>query len=358
MPLAGRVPMTFRQQEFRVLLVRKSHAFRRVCAYSGTRMNVEVFGISDRATLERLEDVVLAAAWPEDPIHRWINVEDASPQELRELLAPLGLHPLILNACVASERCRRFISLESALYLEVSTHMGWDQQDKPYVSVLCLKSTIITIHRDDEHTMGDLIGELGASIPLYAKNSSALLLYLLTEIGRGSVDAALAVRTAAENMDRELHEQFESIDAQQIASLRRQISHLSNVHDDHTYCVGSLQAVESDALRVSEQSHFYHDLLRLEELAQHIVDGSEARVASLERDYELWMQKRADNRLQFLTVISALFLPMSLICSIYGMNFTDLPAMGQPLGYLVVLGFMLCSALITFGLLYLSGWFE
>ena len=37
----------------------------------------------------------------------------------------------------------------------------------------------------------------------------------------------------------------------------------------------------------SQQSQFFHELLRLSELAGQLIDGAESRVSSLERDYEL-----------------------------------------------------------------------
>ncbi|MEQ8790825.1 MAG: CorA family divalent cation transporter [Pirellulaceae bacterium] len=119
-----------------------------------------------------------------------------------------------------------------------------------------------------------------------------------------------------------------------------------------------LQTVESEAFRVSEQERFFHELLRLSELARQLIDGAEARVASLERDYELTMQRRVDSRLRFLTILSAVFLPLTLISAVYGMNFNDLPGMGVPLGYLVVIALMFATAGFTAGYLYWRGWFE
>ena len=274
---------------------------------------------------------------------------------MRQLLAPLELPQAIVNACLEPQRSARFLSQRRRLYLEVPTHLGWDQTAKPYVSVLCLNTTLITIHRDSLHTIEDLIGGLDAEVPLYAQSTSALLYYLLIEIGRGNIDAALAVRADAERLDQDCHEHPNSLDPREIATLRRQVSHYSAVHDDHTYNVGMLQTVESEAFRISEQGKFFHETLRLAELSQQLIDGAESRVNSLQRDYELQMQSRVENRLRFLTILSAVFLPLTLISAIYGMNFTNLPAMGLPYGYFIVVGFMLATAGVTGGLSILAG---
>jgi magnesium transporter len=321
-------------------------------------MNVRVFGISDRATLQPLPEQEFSASWQDDETHRWIDIEAATQQELRELLAPLQLHETILGACLDAARSERFISHRSALYLEVPTHLGWDQEEKPYISVLCLPSTIITIHRDRLHSIEDIARGLDAEVPLYAQSASALLYYLLLQVGEGNVAAALDTRGDAERLDRDYHENPDKLDPQAIAALRRRVSHYAAVLDDHAYIAGVLQTVESGAFRVSQQGSFFHEMLRLSELSRQLVDGAGSRVADLERDHEMSVQRRVDSRLRFLTILSAVFLPLTLISAVYGMNFNDLPGMGVPYGYLVVVALMFATAGFTAGYLYWRGWFE
>jgi magnesium transporter len=321
-------------------------------------MNVRIFGISGKATLQALKETELSASWQQDDTHRWIDVEAATQDELRQLLEPLDLHASVRNACLKPERSTRFISQRNALYFELPTHLGWDESEKPYLSVICLNTTIITIHRDPLHTMDDIISGLDEEVPLYAQTSSALLYYVLLEVGRCNVDAALDVRAEAERLDQISHESLEGVDPQMISELRRRINHYAAVHDDHIYCTGLLQTVESEAFDASQQSQFFHELLRLSELAGQLIDGAESRVSSLERDYELSLQKRVDNRLRFLTILSAVLMPLTLISGIYGMNFSDLPGMGVADGHLFVIGFMLATALLIGIYMFWRGWFE
>lgn len=321
-------------------------------------MNLRIFGISDRSTLQRLHETSLSSTWQQDTDHRWIDIEAATQEELKELLAPLNLDTAITDACLSHERSERFLSHVSALYLEVPTHLGWEEAEKPYLAILCLKTTLITIHRDSSHTVEDIVRDLNAEIPLYARSVSALLYLLLVEIGKCNVDSALDVRREAEALDQACHERLELLDPWKISMLRRKVSHCLAVHDDHIYTAGMLQTVESEAFNVSQESPHFQQLLKLAELSGRLIDGAEARVASLQRDYEISVQNRVDSRLQFLTVLSAVFLPMTLITAIYGMNFNDLPAMGVPYGYIVVLALLTLSASVTGGYLYWRGWFD
>jgi magnesium transporter len=58
-----------------------------------------------------------------------------------------------------------------------------------------------------------------------------------------------------------------------------------------------------------------------------------------------------------LTVISAIFLPLTLISGIYGMNFTNMPELGDAYAYFIVLGVMFIVAVTMLGFFYRKGWF-
>jgi magnesium transporter len=80
--------------------------------------------------------------------------------------------------------------------------------------------------------------------------------------------------------------------------------------------------------------------------------------ASLMDVYMSSVSKRMNEVMKVLTVISTIFIPMTFIASIYGMNFTDMPELHWHWGYPLALGFM---ALIGGGLalwFWRRGWFK
>ncbi|CAM3153916.1 magnesium transporter CorA family protein [Paracoccus nototheniae] len=63
-----------------------------------------------------------------------------------------------------------------------------------------------------------------------------------------------------------------------------------------------------------------------------------------------------NNTARILSVIAALFLPPTLIASIYGMNFTNMPELGQPWGYAFALVLMGATTLGTYLFLRWKHW--
>ena len=82
-----------------------------------------------------------------------------------------------------------------------------------------------------------------------------------------------------------------------------------------------------------------------------------AQRLSLASDATLGMIDLAQNAtVRIISVVSALFLPPTLIASIYGMNFATMPELAQPWGYPAALGLMVASALGTWAYFKWRNW--
>ena len=84
----------------------------------------------------------------------------------------------------------------------------------------------------------------------------------------------------------------------------------------------------------------------------------EGQISELYQQYELIQQNKMNNRLQILTVISAVFLPLTLLAGIYGMNFDNMPELHLSYGYPAVLVLMMIVAVVLLAVFYIRGWFR
>jgi magnesium transporter len=85
-------------------------------------------------------------------------------------------------------------------------------------------------------------------------------------------------------------------------------------------------------------------------------DYLSTRVA-LVSDATMGMINLAQNTtVRILSVVAALFLPPTLIGTVYGMNFKTMPELGWIWGYPVALGAMLASAVLTYLILWWKNW--
>lgn len=85
----------------------------------------------------------------------------------------------------------------------------------------------------------------------------------------------------------------------------------------------------------------------------------ERRLDKIHRQYESLTHGVTERRLRVLTVISTIFLPLSLVAGIYGMNFPEIPELHLRYGgYEFVLGCMILFAVGALLYFYRKGWFR
>jgi magnesium transporter len=88
------------------------------------------------------------------------------------------------------------------------------------------------------------------------------------------------------------------------------------------------------------------------------VDRLDERIGALRSGFQMHAQDKTNRRLGMLTILSAIFMPITLLASIWGMNFETMPELKYPFSYPIALGLM---ALIgSGGYLYFrkTGWFD
>lgn len=89
-----------------------------------------------------------------------------------------------------------------------------------------------------------------------------------------------------------------------------------------------------------------------------MLDKLEKETTDLQLRFELNQQDKTNKRLAILTVLSAIFLPLTLLAGIYGMNFEVMPELNFPFAYPLVLILMLVIAVVMYRFFKTRGWLD
>jgi magnesium transporter len=106
---------------------------------------------------------------------------------------------------------------------------------------------------------------------------------------------------------------------------------------------------------ISEEAQiFYRDiydhLVRIEELNMNIRERTDNALST----YMSSIANRQNETMKVLSIVAAIFLPLSLLAGIYGMNFEYMPELTWRWGYFAVLGVMVCAILSVIWWLWLK----
>ncbi len=321
-------------------------------------MNIKYFHIRETKLLEPVPVDRLAWTDLQDQPLGWLDLEAFQPEELRQFLEPFNLHPLVLEDCLQPEDDPSVASHEKALFIQFPTPFGLDEARPPYLSIVCLPRLLVTVHQDSIPAIDKLAHDLTGKMRLTSVSLSSLLYRLMEAFVFQSAAFGLTARNRVDRLAQVMDEEPHSIEVGDILALKRQVGQLGVTWDDELYCVAALEHAESPVFSIAEDREYFHDLLENLRYGARFYSRLETRLKDMHFQYMLTLQDRSEKRLRLLTVISAIFLPLTLLAGIYGMNFEGMPELKSVYGYPLILGLMVAIAGGMLAVFYHRGWFE
>ncbi|GLC90002.1 magnesium/cobalt transporter CorA [Lysinibacillus piscis] len=114
---------------------------------------------------------------------------------------------------------------------------------------------------------------------------------------------------------------------------------------------------ERFSLNPSERAYFgdiYDHLLKLAEM----IESNRELTADMRDSYMAMSSTRMNGIMMTLTIVSTIFIPLTFIAGVYGMNFDYMPELHGHYSYFIVLGIMLIIVLLMLVFFKLKGWFK
>lgn len=155
-----------------------------------------------------------------------------------------------------------------------------------------------------------------------------------------------------------LEEDPSEVEYTDILKVKRSVGGLAELREDQFYCLNALVSMESEAFKINEMEGYFQNLVLLLKNADQLLARLEDRARDVHQHYILTLQERTNKRLNILAVLSAIYLPSTLIAGIYGMNFENIPVVEMAYGYAIVMAVMILLVAGQLIFFYLRGWFK
>ena len=294
----------------------------------------------------RVEEVVPLAT---NPANKWITVQGIHHIEgLQQLGAAFGLHPLVMEDIVNTDQRPKIEDYGDYLFLVMKAVAGSNHAQSLMVEQISLivgENFVLCFleGKDDPfvHLRKRLRGEKGrmknmaSDYLTYAHLDTIVDQYfpLLEQLGEDieQLEERLITYADRETLKTLHHFKHEMIILRRaIWPLREVLGHLERgestlIHSStHIY----LRDVYDHTIQLIETTETYRDML-----------------AGMMDIYLTSLSNKLNETMKVLTVISTIFIPLTFIVGIYGMNFTYMPELDWPWGYPFVMGLMLMLAM-------------
>jgi len=286
----------------------------------------------------------------------WMNIEGVHHLETIEKMGKCyGIHPLTLEDIVNTEQRPKIEEYEDYLFVVLKAFDYADQDSElimGQISLILKPKMVISFVEKSGATYNALKDRIRAGKGKIRKEGSDYLAYCLMDV---TVDHYFNILEelgeGIELLQEELIANPTKTTLQQIHKMKRQMILFRRSVWPLRETVGSLLRGESGAIHKSTLVYLrdvYDHLI-------HVIDSVEIYRDMLAGMMDLYLSSlsnRMNEIMKVLTVIATIFMPLTFIAGVYGMNFKYMPELEWHWGYPTVL--VLMAAVTVYMLFYFS----
>jgi len=287
----------------------------------------------EEKVIEQIEEVY---HYRETDTVSWINVDGWDVDVIEQIDAHFGVHPLVLEDIFnVGQRPKRE---DFGDYLFICLHVfSYDEEVKEIkseqISLILGKNYLLSVQEDEGDIFGTIRERLRSSKGRLRQMKADYLCYalidaivdnyfvVLEKLG-GRIDwleTEMMSRVTAD-MPRQIHTL-----KMKVGSVRRQMWPLREV-------IGSLYRDELKLIDKSTQVYF-RDIYDHTTQVNDLIEAFRDSLSSMHDIYLSTLSNRMNEIMKVLTIFTAIFIPLTFLAGVYGMNFDYLPELHWRYGY-------------------------
>jgi magnesium transporter len=281
----------------------------------------------------------------------WVDVDVANVEEARQNLTTLDLcAPEILEDALTRDPATQLSRYDDYIHIVMSgCRLQGDKFDLERVDVIVGESFMLTLHKGRPVFLEAVRRAYRADFLRFAKSPS----FLLYELWDHLIDNYLSIQgrleLRVERIQAALIGEIDDSIFRQISELSVDLLELRKVVLPARTVLTDLSSRRSIFVSEATQPFLANMVGTLERVLQDVLVARDILSGSLDL-YMSMVSHRTNRVMNRLTVVSVIFLPLTFLCGVYGMNFEILPETKWEHGYLF---FWLMTGSIVGGLVWL-----
>lgn len=276
----------------------------------------------------------------------WIDVKNPTAADIRYLEEHFAFHELVLEQFRSSGHRPRVEHHDGYLFF-ILYYPAFDDQSKTIlrreIDVIATKTHIITNHFKTilplEIFFRKITSDQKQREECMSETAGHLLFYIMREILENMLAKTEHLERKVDEIEAKIFNGEERKLVFEISIAKRDIIDFRRILAPQTSVLESL-ATEGVQFFGKELEPHFADLRGTFEVTWNEVQEERETIQALAQTNESLLSTKINEIMKMLTVFSVIFLPITLVANLWGMNLTAMPLGEQREGFWVILGFM------------------
>ncbi len=286
----------------------------------------------------------IAASIKDDRALLWVDILDIEDADVDILTSIFNLHPITVedfimpNACSKIEKFKEYIFI---VMFSLDAHLTEKEGRIKLVELNgCLgKNFLITFHDHPIDAVDIYKNNIKEQPALMAEGADMILYTLLDSSAASFFHEIKKFNNFSYEISDELFKDPSQDVLKRIYNLKNEIMYMRRIIAPEVDVISGIVRNEYPFVSQANAVYFrniYDNLVRLEDLTS----ASRDVVTSTMEVYASLVSNRLSEVMKTLTIIATIMMPLTLLASIYGMNFKHMPALNSKFGYPAIIAAM------------------
>lgn len=275
----------------------------------------------------------------------WLDIEGEISPEVRTLLQGMGCDDLAITDCARTRHPPKvenfgancFILFRGITALDDALNLVPQQ-----IAIWVGCNYLITVHRGTSVSIDHMFHPEPGAQPIQLRSPDIVALQLLHYVAGRYLEKLMTAEERIADLEQELLETQSDEVLKELVGFRSRLRTLCRIFNYHQRVADTI--LNDDMLHLGKaESDSYH-------IRRDLYDRCERLSSLCTLYYELCgdlvdgfislSSHRLNNTMKILTIITAIFVPITFIAGLYGMNFDNMPELHHAYGYFGALGAM------------------
>lgn len=284
----------------------------------------------------------------------WIHVKELDHvSQIRDIVEHFQLHPLTVEDLLNFQQRPKLEDFESYIFIKLKFYYKDNKEDvtrAEQISLILGSKYLLTFQESKVDIFSTIRNKIKAGKGRIRKMGEDYLLYVFLDVILDSYFMVLEkIEEKIEDMEEDLAVSPSQEELRDLHDLRRELINIRKSVWPLREVMTSLERVESPFIR-EETGRYFRDIYDHSVQLLDTVETLREVMASMLEVYLTGVSNKTNEVMKVLTVIATIFIPLTFIAGVYGMNFAYMPELewrwGYPLIMVVMLG--IAGTMLTF----------
>ncbi|MCC7383876.1 MAG: magnesium transporter CorA family protein [Deltaproteobacteria bacterium] len=281
----------------------------------------------------------------------WVDVDARDRAAARAVIAGLGMvQDPVVDEMFGGEPATQVMRYDEYLHLVVAgCRLGQDGSlELERVDAVIAENFLLTVHEGPRAFLDGVKKGYKSDFVRFAKTPSFLVYELWDHLLEHYVGAQKKIEKRVEHLQAELLRAVDDRVFEQVAEIGAALLQFRSILMPARAVLTELSTRRTVFLSEATQAFLANMVGTLERVLQDVLVDRDGLTQSL--NLTMSMNAHRTNRaMTKLTILSTIFLPLTFLCGVYGMNFEVLPELRWQFGYLFF--WVVCAGIVSFALM-------